>query len=131
MLKMMREGFRGVLWGVMILSLSGCFAVLLGAAAGVGGYAWVKGSLVKEFNVSADKLHRATVNGVKSLDLPVKEDQGDRLSAKVISRFSDEKKIRIDIDAMTETTSKINIRVGIFGDKLRSEMIYNAIQKQL
>jgi len=131
MLKTLRHAGLAVTLGVAVMGLSGCFAILAGAAAGAAGYAWVQGALIKEFNVSAVQLHEATVKGLQAMDLELTQDEYDRLSARMISKFADGKDVRINIDALTERTSKIKIRVGVFGDKMRSEMIYNSIQKNI
>ena len=114
-----------------MLATAGCIPLIVGAAAGAGGYAYVRGVLVKQFDVSASDLHHAAIQGLKSLDLPIKYDKGDRLSAKVRSEFSDGKDVKIDIVAVTEETSQLKIRVGMVSDKLRSEMILSAIEKHL
>ena len=114
-----------------LFTSAGCIPLLVGAAAGAGGYAFVRGVLVKQFDVSATELHRAAVQALKSLDLSINYDKGDRLSAKVRSEFSDGKDVKIDIVAITEETSQLKIRVGAFGDKLRSEMVLSAVEKNL
>ncbi len=114
-----------------VISAAGCVPLLLGAAAGAGGYAWTKGVMTKQFDVSAVKLHKATLKGLKKMDLSIREDEHDRLSAKIVSQFSGGKSVKITINAVTERVSKINIRVGFIGDKTKSEMILNAIQKYL
>ena len=116
---------------VGVLGSSGCFILLVGAAAGAGGYAWVNGALVKEFNVSASRLHDYTLRALKDLQLPVHKDDHDRISAKISSSFSDGAEISINIEAITEHTARIKLRVGVLGDKTRSEMIFSAIQKRL
>jgi len=54
-----------------VMSLSGCFAVLVGAAAGAGGYAWANGALIKEFDATATELYAASVNGLENLNLDI------------------------------------------------------------
>lgn len=114
-----------------VLMTAGCIPLLVGAAAGASGYAYIRGALVKQFDVPASDLHRAAVKAVKSLNLDIKYDKGDRLSAKVRSEFTDGKDVKIDVTAITEETSQVKIRIGAFGDKLRSEMVLSAIEKYL
>lgn len=132
MFKSIREMSLALGLGVLILTTAGCLPLIVGAAAGAGGYAYVRGVLVKQFDVSATDLHRAAVSGLKDLDLPISYDKDDRLSAKVRAEFSDGKDVKIDIVAVTEETSQIKIRIGLFGgDKLRSEMVLSAVEKHL
>jgi hypothetical protein len=116
---------------VLLASVSGCVPLVIGAAAGVGGFAWVQGELVQDINTSAEKLHRATTRAMRDLKLAVYDDKGDRLSAKINAKFVDGTDVNIHINAKTEYQAAIKIRVGILGDKEKSEMILNAIKRRL
>ena len=39
--------------------------------------------------------------------------------------------VHVNVEALTERSSKLSIRVGVFGDEAVSQMILNAIQKRL
>ena len=115
-----------------VVSLSGCVAMVVGAAAaGAGGYAWVKGALVKEYDVSAEQLYKATKAGLSGLAMGLTEDQADRVSAVLAADFADGAKVKINIEALTELRAQIRIRVGVFGDKTKSELILNAVERNL
>jgi len=114
-----------------VVSLSGCIGLFLGAAAGAGGYAWVQGALTKEFMVPAQDLQRATSRALDDLGVQVKDQKADRLSAQYNAVFAEGQKMSIVIEATTERSAKVRIRVGVFGDKTRSEMVLNAIEKRL
>ena len=47
------------------------------------------------------------------------------------TEFDDGKRVKIHINALTERSSKITIRIGVFGDETKSQMLLNAIQKRL
>lgn len=116
---------------LFILTAVGCVPLVIGAAAGVGGYAWVKGELANDVNVSAEHLHRAASRAVKDMKLTIKEDRGDRLTAKIVAEFSDGTSVNINIAAKTERSSIVAIRVGLLGDKEKSQIVFNAIKKRL
>lgn len=123
-------------WGSVVLAgalltSSGCAALLVGAAAGVGGYAWVSGALVKEYNATVAKTHQAVLQALKQLDIKVTSDQADRLAAVVQARLADGRAVKVSVDAMTERTAKVRIRVGVFGDRAKSEMIAAALDKSI
>ncbi len=109
----------------------GCVALLIGGAAGAGGVIWIKGKLQEEFNSSLTQVHTATLGALKELELPIIEDKKDQMSAKIESRFADGKTVWIDIDAITNTSCKITIRVGTFGDEARSRKILDKIHRHL
>ena len=129
----LRHQGLGMIFGLLLLtvSVSGCVALAVGAAAEVGGYAWVNGELVKEYQVSADKLQHATIRALKNLNTSIIEQKGDRLSARISGQFADGKKVNIGIEALTEKSAKIKIRVGMISDQTRSQLIADEIEKSL
>lgn len=116
---------------MVVPALSGCFWLLAGAAAGASGYAWVKGEMTKEYQVTADRLYSAALKGAREMKLAIVEEKGDRISGQVKATFSDGKSADINIEAVTERSAKLRIRVGVFGDRARSEMIFKAIEKYI
>ena len=132
MMRLYKQFVLAVSLVFMVVSLSGCVALVVGAAAaGAGGYAWVKGALVKEYDVSAEELYKATKAGLSSLAMGITEDQADRVSAVIGADFADGAKVKVNIEALTELRSQIRIRVGVFGDKTKSELILNSVEKNL
>ncbi|MFA5260828.1 MAG: DUF3568 family protein [Candidatus Omnitrophota bacterium] len=132
MMRLPKQFILVVILVLTVVSASGCVALVVGAAAaGAGGYAWVKGALVKEYDVSAEKLYQATKSGLAGLAMGITEDQADRLSAVLAADFADGKKVKINIEALTELRSQIRIRVDVFGDKTKSELVLNAVEKNL
>ena len=131
MKKIFQKFSPNFLTAIILLSAPGCVPLVIGAAAGVGGFAWVQGELVNDLQVPAERLHKAVSRAMRDLRLAVMEDKGDRLSAKVLAKYSDGTDVTISIAAKTEKVSTLKIRVGILGDKEKSELILNAIQKRL
>lgn len=132
MMRLPKQFILVVSLAMSVVALSGCVALVVGAAAaGAGGYAWIKGALVKEFDVSAEELYKATKSGLNGLAMRVTEDQADRVSAVLAADFADGKKVKINIEALTEVRSQIRIRVDVFGDKSKSELILNAVERKL
>ena len=130
MFSALKKMLLGCVLVTMVISQSGCF-FLVGAAAGVGGYVWVKGALEQNLNATAEQVHAATVKALNKLKLTTVSDQSDRLKSKVVAEFADGQNVNIDIDALTELTTKIRIRVGVLGDKAKSELILSKIKRYL
>ena len=126
-------GIRFVMVGCLFTTLSGCAVVLLGAGAGAGaaGATYVLGKLEDEINAPVPQVQRASVASLKSLDLPVNKERGDKLSAELESETADHKKIWISINSLGPSRSKLVIRVGLLGDEVRSRQILEAIHKRL
>lgn len=120
-----------VVWSMPIMS--GCAVVLLGAGAGAGvaGATYVMGKLEDEVDAPVPKVQRATVAALKTLELPVNKERGDKLAAELESETADQKKIWVSINSLTSSRSKIVIRVGLLGDEVRSRQILQAIHTRL
>lgn len=115
----------------VVVTQSGCFGLLVGAAAGAGTFAFVSGDLEYNFDASVEQAHSASIRALRKLALPVSQDIHDKHNAKIKSTYADGKDITIAVTALTEKSSKIQIRVGVFGDQTRSENILNTIKKYL
>lgn len=131
MIEKMKRPLGAMLLLLLVMTTSGCFALLVGAAAGAGGVIWAKGSLQQEFNTSLDRVHTAGVKALKKLELPIIIDRKDKLTAKLESKFADGTNVWIDFDALTSKTTKVNVRVGAMGDQVRSREIMDMIEKYL
>lgn len=118
---------------VSCLFYSGCALLLVGAGAGAGvaGTTYVMGKLEDHVEAPVPKVQRASVAALKSLDLPVDKERGDKLAAEIESEMADKKKIWISIHSLTPSRSQITIRVGLLGDEPRSRRILGAIRSRL
>ena len=127
---------RGLLFLTLVLvsvTVSGCVWLLAGAAvgAGVGAYAWYNGELTNEYAASQEKTLAATLEAVKGLSLTVEGNVSDGLVGTVRCFGADGKKIVIRVEAVGESTSRVRIRVGTFGDRDASTRIAEAIWQHL
>jgi hypothetical protein len=122
-----------ILLFVLCIQLSGCAPAVfvVGGAAGAGAVVWVKGKLEEELNLPLSKVHQASLAALQELELPVQADRKDMLAAEIRSEFADGKDIWIDIRSLTESSTKITIRVGMFGDQSRSERILETVHRHL
>jgi hypothetical protein len=130
---MVRKFGRAVLLFALCLQLSGCAPAVfvVGGAAGAGAVVWVKGKLEEELKLPLGKVHQASLAALKELELPVQEDKKDMLAAEIRSEFADGKDIWISIRSLTESSTKITIRVGMFGDRARSQRILDTVHRHL
>jgi hypothetical protein len=116
---------------ILVIQLSGCAAVIIGGAAATGGLLYVRGKLQEDIKASTTRVHRASIAGLKELGLPLQKDRKDDVTARIKSEFADGKDISIHIDYISESTSRLTIRVGAFGDKKRSLKIRDSIHRHL
>jgi len=119
----------GLLFVLGVGVLQGCVAVVVGAAAGT--VAYVKGDLEAVETANIDKVYNATLKAMDQLKLPVIQKGKDALSATVVARDAQDKKITVKSTSTADGATKISIRVGVFGDKTKSLLIYEQIKKNL
>lgn len=135
MKKIYSRWFCVALVAMLAIQLCACEGAVImgvvGAGAGAGTVAYVKGELKTKLNHSTNQTYQATLKALNELNLPIFDRQVDAIAATVISQFADEKNITIKIKAVTDTTCEIGIRVGDFGDQTRSQKILDTIKKHL
>jgi hypothetical protein len=110
---------------------AGCAAFVAGGAIGGGTAVYVKGQVEQTFNNSVPQVHEATLAALKELNMPVVEDVHDETSAKMKSVVASGEEVWIDISALSNTASKVTLRVGTMGDEGKSTTILNTIHKNL
>jgi hypothetical protein len=120
-----------VLAAAVPLLCSGCLALAVGATGGAAGAVYLMGKLEDEPAQPVTVVHTAATVGVKDLELPIREDRGDKLTAHLESEFADGKHVWIDLDSVADSRTQITIRVGVLGDEVRSRKILAAIKARL
>ena len=131
MIKLINRKGLGILLILFVsVSSSGCVPLLIGAAAGASGIAYVRGVLVHNVDETVEDIHAATLAAAKGLGLIIVSDELNRHAAAVKAEYEDGKKVDIRVDAITEFVSKITIRVGLIGDLDESSFILSAIKEK-
>lgn len=122
-----------MLFSLLLVNVYGCAALLVGGAAGGAGTAvWLSGKLAQQVNSPFDHTVEAAISGLKSLNLEIAKETKEGNMAQIKSRYTDGKTIWIDIRSVTDTSSKIEVRVGaVTGDKEAANKILSAIKKHL
>jgi len=110
--------------------ISGCAAVIAGGA-GAGTVAYIKGELQTNLEASLEKSVEATKLAVDNLKFKKISEQVDSLTGEIIARTAQDKKITIKLNKFTEKTTKISIRVGVFGDQSLSQSLLEEIKEKL
>ena len=120
-----------ILAGLALLPLlSGCVAVLAGAA-GAGTVAWVQGRLDATLDANFDQAEKAANRAVTQLQFVKVNEEKDALTATLIARTAEDKKIEIKVVRVGDTTSRVQISVGVFGDEGQSLAILDRIKANL
>jgi hypothetical protein len=110
---------------------SGCVVAAAGAAAGAGTVAWVEGKLVVTLDHSYDHVLRASDQAITQLQFMKVSDARDALSAELVSRTAEDKKVRISLKKEGDHLTEVQIRVDTFGDKALSLAVLDRIKANL
>ena len=114
------------------LMVSGCVAaVVVGAAGGAGGYAWASGKLSFTTNHGIDDCHDATVSALAALGVRITGDTTGKLAGRIKGITATSEEVTIDLEPQSMRVTKIDVRVGFWGNQTQSTMIADAIRKRL
>ena len=127
-----RGAALGLLTGLTVMT-SGCFLVVAGAAAGAGAgaVAYVDGQLTVNFGNTYDAVVHAADQAIAQLQFLKVGESKDALKAILEARTADDKKVLITVTRTSDTLTKVEIRIGTFGDKQVSTAIYDRIKGNL
>jgi hypothetical protein len=112
------------------MALGGCQALSNGAAKTVG-VEYRMGSLSASIDASARRTFAAAEEVVTDLELTVVKAQASEVDGEIIVTTARDRKITLRIDAVTEDTCELSIRVGSLGDEDLSIRIYERILNEL
>ncbi|MFA5389620.1 MAG: DUF3568 family protein [Candidatus Omnitrophota bacterium] len=129
---MFKKAFVCIVSAFLAVNLCGCAALLVGAASGAGTAVWLSGKLTQQVNTSFDRTIEAAKSGLKSLDMEVTKETKEMNVAQIKSKYMGGKTVWIDIRKISDTSSKIEIRVGaVTSDKEAADKILKAIRRHL
>ncbi len=119
-----------------LIGLSACSRKwgVIGAAAaavGAGTYYYIKGDLKRNYEASMDKAWQAAVTAVEELKLSVESKQHDALTGVIKGKMADGKSFSINLKRLGENLTEVGVRIGTFGDRVRSEAIHDKILSKL
>lgn len=115
----------------LLVSTSGCVALLAGTAGGAGTATWLSGKLTQEVNASFENSLKATRAALKALKMDIEKETVKDNIAQFISNYTDGRQVWIDIRRISQSISKIEVRVGMKGDKEAARKILDKIVKFL
>lgn len=116
--------------GLAAAGLTGCVAVVAAGAAGTG-VAWYSGRLEANLDHNLDAVFAAAQKSLDQLEFANISNKRSRVDARLVSRTALDKKVEITLEKMTDRSTKVIIRVGIFGDETLSMSILDKIKAAL
>ena len=118
-----------MLVGSMLL-LQGCVVAAVGLGA-AGTVAYVRGDLQTVESERIDDVFEAVLKAADELELNVTTKSKDALSAIIVARDAEDKKVTIKLKATAEGPTELSIRIGVFGSETKSRLIYQKIRDNL
>lgn len=97
---------------VLFINTYGCAPILIGAAGGTGTAVWLSNKLTQEVNAPFERAIDASKSALKSLNLKIEKETIEPNVAQIISRYTDGKKVWIDIRRVTTSSTRVEVRVG-------------------
>lgn len=115
------------------MSLTGCVALALGAAAtaGASGAVYAKGQLKDTLDGTVPEVQRAARGAIEETGVTVETDLQDDFSGQLSGSMADGTKVWIDTKRNTSSTTHIAIRVGYMGDQAKSSDILERTKRRL
>jgi hypothetical protein len=116
----------------LMMGVSGCAAVIaggVGVGVGFGTYKYLEGNLQRDYIGPPDKLWQATLTAMDELQMASEVQERDYFGGLVKGIMHDGTKITIKMKRLTDNSTEVGVRVGVFGDMKRSEVIHNKIAK--
>lgn len=124
---------RSALFAALVplaLLMSGCLVVAAGAA-GAGTVAYIRGELDATVSASLDRMDVAANAALQELQFVKVNESRDALAADITARTALDKKISIRLTKTGDTMTRIQIRVGLFGDETVSRTLLDQIRDNL
>jgi len=120
-----------IILAFLLMNIYGCVALLAGAVGGAGTGVWLSDKLTQEVNVPSDKCLSAVKSALKALRLQITKETVKEEVAQVMGKYSDGRTIWIDINRVSQRVSRIEVRVGVPGDKEAARKILDKINRNL
>lgn len=98
---------------------------------GTGVVAYGHGELSADVTHDLDAVFSASQRALVALEIVKIDDKKSRVDAQIISRTATDKKIVINLERVTDTLTKVHIKVGIVGDETLSRLILEKIFAEL
>lgn len=122
----------GLILVITIVSVcfQGCLAVgLVGATYHTVAYSAGEDTYTAKHDI--DTVYKATLQTIDQLDVFVLSNRRDSNTAEIIVRDVQKEKTTIKLKSKKTVNTEISIRVGTYGDKLKSGQLFDMIQDNL
>ena len=113
--------------------LTGCVAVILGAGAGAGTYAYVDGQLQRAYHANYEKTYQVCTGILKDLNSSIEKETTDGVQTTIETKRSDGTPMTIKLKILDPDWTELSVRTGSVGlwKKDISEQFHKFIEERL
>lgn len=119
---------------VLCLQLfTGCPVVLLGAgaAAGIGAYKWVEGTMEKDYPRPMDATYHACISAAHTMGLRVAQQQYNPTESRIEAVQPPDTTVKIQLVARPNNITTVKVRFGLMGNEDQSAYFHRLVMKNL
>lgn len=116
---------------IVLVNVHGCAVLLAGAAASAGTAVWLSGKLTQEYRVPFNNAINASKAALKSLKLNIEKETYTISTAQIISTYKNGDKVWIDIHFISDSLTRVEVRVGMPGNKEAASVILQKISRNI
>lgn len=112
---------------------TGCIALVVGAGAGAGTFAYVDGQLSRTYQANYQKTYEVCKDILKDMKQPVLEEKTDGIQTKIRSQRFDETPMTITVKIIDPDWTEVSVRTGHIGlwKKEISEQFHEFVAERL
>jgi hypothetical protein len=123
-----QKAVMGIILSAVVMGLTGCGALFVGAAGGaVAGALYYQGELKADVDATPQAAIAATEKAFRDLIWSKEIVTASATEGLATARTATGKAVKVTVNAKTPEVSTVGIRIGTFGDENLSRLLYDRI----
>lgn len=120
-------------FAALLMAFTGsCALVMVGSAGMVGAYGWSQGELSRNYRQPLATAWEGSKHALGVLRLTVAEQKINSHTGKIVASYPvKEEAVTVNLEKWTNVETRISVRVGLIGDRAKSERIHEEIEKAM
>ena len=116
-----------------LLMLSGCAVMLLsaGAAAGIGAYKYVEGTMEKDYPRPMQPTYQACISAANTMGLRVAQQHYGQTESRIEAVQPPNTTVKIQLVARPNNITTVKVRFGMMGNEDQSAYFHRLVMKNL
>ncbi len=123
-----KQIFLAIMLAATLILGQGCATTTLTGPEGQTEAVYKFGKLTAEEPKDISTVYQAAEKALAELELSISQKLKDEITAKIIARDSQDKKITLNLLALTENTTKVTISAGSF---VKARRVYQKIHQKI